>query len=92
MDMALFGRMVASDPSLNYDASAQVAHASLPTGCKTNMIISPPWMTAPLRITPPARALGTVECAPPWFLYRYATVNLLELAGVSGKKKTLSKR
>lgn len=27
MDMALFGRMVASDPSLNYDASAQVAHS-----------------------------------------------------------------
>ena len=27
IDMALFGRMVASDPSLNYDASAQVAHS-----------------------------------------------------------------
>ena len=26
VDMALFGRMVASDPSLNYDAAAQVAH------------------------------------------------------------------
>lgn len=26
-DMALFGRMVASDPSLNYDAAAQVAHS-----------------------------------------------------------------
>ena len=28
VDMALFGRMVASDPSLNYDAAAQVAHSS----------------------------------------------------------------
>ena len=27
IDIALFGRMVASDPSLNEDASAQVAHA-----------------------------------------------------------------
>lgn len=27
MDMLLFGRMMASDPSLNYDAAAQVAHA-----------------------------------------------------------------
>ena len=27
VDIALFGRMVASDPSLNYDAAAQVAHA-----------------------------------------------------------------
>ena len=27
VDMLLFGRMMASDPSLNYDASAQVAHA-----------------------------------------------------------------
>lgn len=27
MDMALFGRMVADDPSLNYDAAAQVAHS-----------------------------------------------------------------
>uniref|UniRef100_UPI004026D774 type I-E CRISPR-associated protein Cas7/Cse4/CasC n=1 Tax=Faecalibacterium sp. TaxID=1971605 RepID=UPI004026D774 len=26
-DMALFGRMVADDPSLNYDAAAQVAHS-----------------------------------------------------------------
>ena len=27
IDIALFGRMVASDPSLNYDAAAQVAHS-----------------------------------------------------------------
>lgn len=27
IDMALFGRMVADDPSLSYDAAAQVAHA-----------------------------------------------------------------
>lgn len=27
VDMALFGRMVAADPSLNFDAAAQVAHA-----------------------------------------------------------------
>ena len=27
MDMALFGRMVADEPSLNYDAAAQVAHS-----------------------------------------------------------------
>ena len=27
VDIALFGRMAASDPTLNYDAAAQVAHA-----------------------------------------------------------------
>ena len=27
VDMALFGRMVADAPSLNYDAAAQVAHS-----------------------------------------------------------------
>ena len=27
IDMALFGRMIASDPSLNYDAAAMVAHS-----------------------------------------------------------------
>lgn len=52
-DMALFGRMVADDPSLNYDAAAQVAHSiSLPTPCRTSSTISPPWTTVPRRTTP----------------------------------------
>ena len=49
IDMALFGRMVASDPSLNYDASAQVAHSISTHRVQTNTTISPLWTTAPRR-------------------------------------------
>ena len=51
VDMALFGRMVASDPSLNYDAAAQVGpQHPPPMPCRTSLITSPPWMTVPRRI------------------------------------------
>lgn len=90
MDMALFGRMVASDPSLNYDASAQVAH-SISTHRVQNEY---DYFTAVDDCAPEDNAgaghLGTVEYNSAT-LYRYATVNLLELAGYLGKK-TLSKR
>ena len=49
-DMVLFGRMVASDPSLNYDAAAQVAHAISTMPCRPNMITSQQWMTVRRRI------------------------------------------
>lgn len=77
--------MVASDPSLNYDASAQVAHSISTHRCKLNTTISPLWTTAPRRTAP---APGTWALwntiPPPW--YRYATVNVLELAGYLGKE------
>lgn len=85
MDMALFGRMVASDPSLNCDASAQVAH-SISTHRVQNEY---DYFTAVDDCAPEDNAgaghLGTVEYNSST-LYRYATVNLLELAGYLGKE------
>jgi len=78
VDMALFGRMVASDPSLNYDASAQVAHA-----ISTHKIVTEyDYFTAVDDCSPDDNAgaghLGTVEFNSAT-LYRYASVNIREL-------------
>ena len=77
-DMALFGRMVASDPSLNYDAAAQVAH-SISTHAIHNEY---DYFTAVDDRAPEdnlgAGHLGTVEFNS-FTMYRYATVNVLEL-------------
>ena len=85
VDMALFGRMVASDPSLNYDASAQVAH-SISTHRVQNEY---DYFTAVDDRAPEDNAgaghLGTVEYNSST-LYRYATVNVLELANYLGKE------
>lgn len=79
VDMALFGRMVASDPSLNYDAAAQVAH-SISTHEVRNEY---DYFTAVDDCAPEenmgAGHLGTVEFHSAT-LYRYATVNVWELA------------
>lgn len=78
-DMALFGRMVASDPSLNYDAAAQVAH-SISTHAVQNEY---DYFTAVDDCAPEDNAgaghLGTVEYNSAT-LYRYATVNVMELS------------
>ena len=78
VDMVLFGRMVASDPSLNYDAAAQVAH-SISTHAVQNEY---DYFTAMDDLAPEDNAgaghLGTVEYNSAT-LYRYATVNALEL-------------
>ena len=79
VDMALFGRMVASDPSLNYDAAAQVAH-SISTHEVHNEY---DYFTAVDDCAPKenmgAGHLGTVEFHSAT-LYRYATVNVRELS------------
>lgn len=79
VDIALFGRMVASDPTLNCDASAQVAH-SISTHTVQNEY---DYFTAVDDLSPEDNAgaghLGTVEFNSST-LYRYATVNLVELA------------
>ena len=81
VDLALFGRMVASDPSLNYDAAAQVAHAISTHGTQNEF----DYFTAVDDRAPEDNAgaghLGTVEFNSST-LYRYATVNAVEL-GVS---------
>lgn len=78
IDMALFGRMVASDPSLNFDAAAQVAHS-----ISTHEVINEyDYFTAVDDLASDDHAgaghLGTVEFHSAT-LYRYATVNLREL-------------
>lgn len=83
MDMALFGRMVADDPSLNYDAAAQVAH-SISTHAVQNEY---DYFTAvddcQAEDNAGAGHLGTVE-------YNSSTlyVNVMELAGQLGAAQT----
>ena len=87
MDMALFGRMVADDPSLKYDAAAQVAH-SISTHAVQNEY---DYFTAvddcQAEDNAGAGHLGTVEYNSST-LYRYATVNVMELAGQLGAAQT----
>jgi CRISPR system Cascade subunit CasC len=77
-DMALFGRMVASDPSLNYDAAAQVAH-SISTHAVHNEF---DYFTAvddrQVEDNAGAGHVGSMEFNSAT-LYRYATVNVKEL-------------
>lgn len=84
IDMALFGRMVADDPSLNYDAAAQVSHA-ISTHAVHNEY---DYFTAVDDCSPEDNAgaghLGTNEFNAST-LYRYATVNAVELSNTLGK-------
>lgn len=78
IDMILFGRMAASDPSLNYDAAAQVAH-SISTHAVHNEY---DYFTAVddcgEEDSAGAGHLGTVEFNSST-MYRYATVNVREV-------------
>ena len=78
IDIALFGRMVASDPTLNTDAAAQVAH-SISTHVVNNEY---DYFTAVDDCMPEDNAgaghLGSVEYNSST-LYRYATVCIPEL-------------
>lgn len=77
IDIALFGRMVADDPSLNEDASAQVAHAISTHAVQTEF----DFFTAVDDLQPEDNAgagmLGTVEYNSST-LYRYANVAVHE--------------
>lgn len=85
VDMALFGRMVASDPSLNYDAACQVAHAISTHAVQTEY----DYFTAVDDMAPADNAgaghIGITEFNSST-LYRYATVNALELFCSLGKQ------
>lgn len=79
VDIALFGRMAASDPTLNCDAAAQVAHA-----ISTHTIQNEyDYFTAVDDLQDDDNAgaghLGTVEFNSST-LYRYANVNVTELS------------
>lgn len=78
LDISLFGRMVASDPLLNEDASAQVAHAISTHAVQTEF----DYYTAVDDLAPEDNAgagmLGTIEFNSST-LYRYANVAAHEL-------------
>lgn len=83
-EIILFGRMVAADPSLNYDAASQVAHS-----ISTHAVHGEyDYFTAVDDLAPEDNAgaghLGTVEFNSST-LYRYATVNIMELNKWLGK-------
>ncbi len=86
IDMALFGRMVANAHLLSYDAAAQVAH-SISTHAVENEY---DYFTAVDDLAPEDNAgaghIGTQEFNSAT-LYRYATVNLMELARSKGRKE-----
>lgn len=87
VDIALFGRMAASDPLLNCDATSQVAHA-ISTHTAQNEY---DYFTAvdDLQNDDNAGAghLGTVEFNSST-LYRYANVNITELSKTIGTENT----
>ncbi|MEN6584209.1 MAG: type I-E CRISPR-associated protein Cas7/Cse4/CasC [Armatimonadota bacterium] len=90
VDIALFGRMVADDPSLNVDASAQVAH-SISTHRVDNEY---DYFTAvddraPMD-NPGAGMIGTVEFNSAT-LYRYATVAVHEFGSNLGDSDVTAK-
>lgn len=78
VDIALFGRMVADDPSLNYDAASQVAHAISTHGVKTEYDYFTAVDDEQAEDNSGAGHLGTIEFNSAT-LYRYATVNIREL-------------
>ena len=83
IDLALFGRMVASDPSLNYDAAAQVAHAISTHSVQNEFDYFTAVDDLSSEDSAGAGHLGTVEFNSST-LYRYATVNVNELFGSLG--------
>ena len=86
IDIALFGRMVADDPSLNEDASAQVAHAISTHAVETEF----DYYTAMDDCSPEDQAgagmLGTIEYNAET-LYRYANVAVHELVRQLGSRE-----
>ena len=85
-DMVLFGRMVAQKASLKYDAAAQVAH-SISTHAVKNEYDYFTAVDDCQTDSTGAGHLGTVEYNSST-LYRYATVNVMELAGQLGAAQT----
>lgn len=89
LDLALFGRMVADDPSLNEDASAQVAHAISTHGVQTEF----DFFTGKDDLAPKDNAgagmLGTVEFNSST-LYRYANIAVHELLNQLNSNKEVA--
>ena len=88
IDVAMFGRMVAEDPTLNEDASSQVAHAISTHAVQTEF----DFFTAIDDLAPEDNAgagmLGTIEFNSST-LYRYANVAIHELSKQLEDEKSL---
>lgn len=86
IDIALFGRMVADDPSLNEDASSQVAHSISTHAVQTEF----DFFTAVDDLAPEDNAgagmLGTIEFNSST-LYRYANVAIHEFYSQLGDRE-----
>ncbi len=86
IDIALFGRMVADDPTLNEDASAQVAHAISTHAVQTEF----DYYTAIDDRNPSEQAgagmIGTIEYNSST-IYRYANIAIHELLRQLGDKE-----
>ena len=78
IDIALFGRMVANDASINEDASAQVAHAISTHEVQTEFDFFTATDDLKAEVESGAGMLGTVEFNSST-LYRYANLNIHEL-------------
>lgn len=86
VDIALFGRMVADDPSMNEDASAQVAHAISTHEVQTEFDFYTAVDDLSQEDNAGAGMLGTVEYNSST-LYRYANVAIHELKNQLGDKE-----
>ncbi len=87
IDIALFGRMVADDPFLNEDASAQVAHAISTHAVQTEFDFFTATDDLAAEDNAGAGMLGTIEYNSST-LYRYANVASHELLRQLGDKTT----
>ena len=83
VDCALFGRMVADAPDLNVDAACQVAHAIGVHAAETEFDYFTALDDRQADDTSGAGMIGTVEFISTT-LYRYATINLGQLAANLG--------
>lgn len=86
VDIALFGRMVADDPSLNEDASSQVAHAISTHAVQTEFDFFTATDDLSAEDNAGAGMLGTVEFNSAT-LYRYANIASHELYRQIGDKE-----
>lgn len=78
IDILLFGRMVADDPDLNYDAVSQVAHAISTHAVHTEYDYFTAVDDEQAEDQSGAGHLGTIEFNSST-MYRYATINMSEL-------------
>lgn len=89
VDIALFGRMVAKDPTLNYDAAAQVAHAISTHEVQNEFDFYTAVDDLKTDDSSGAGYLDNVEFNSST-LYRYANANVSELVTTLGNKDVAS--